>query len=101
MSAKDSKWAKHTPGPWSVGKWDERTNGRHIDAATCPHIASALYMGGTAVADANARLIAAAPDLLIALEAVVDEALAASKGLHEGNVEIVRARAVLKKARGE
>jgi hypothetical protein len=88
---------KHTPGPWSTGKWDERTNGRHIDAATCPHIASALYMGGTATADANANLIAAAPDLLAALEYACE---AEWDGLHEPRWMTV-AREALKKAKGE
>jgi hypothetical protein len=61
---------KHTPGPWRVlPKWDERTNGRLVYANNAGNsVASALYLGGTEEATANARLIAAAPDLLAALQ---------------------------------
>lgn len=85
--------SKYTPGPWSVGKWDERTAGWHIDAESVSHIASALYLGGTDPAKANAHLIAAAPDLLAACE----QAIYALKGReHDGFL-----RAAIKKARGE
>lgn len=59
----------HTPGPWSVA--DHDSNGQrivrneHIEICTCWHhcvVAIEQEM------EANARLIAAAPDLLAALE---------------------------------
>ena len=67
----------HTPGPWAV----ERD--RSITAWTPPGSPCALptitlakvYSGGArslAEADANARLIAAAPDLLTSLQQLVD-----------------------------
>lgn len=59
----------HTQGPWeALAKWDERTNGALIYAQNTGNaVASALYLGGTSEARANARLIATAPDLLEAL----------------------------------
>ena len=63
----------HTPGPWRVrkdepGKWllkQEGNGGLYLfDLRECP---------GIAATDANARLIAAAPDLLAALRALITE----------------------------
>lgn len=64
--------SKHSPGPWS-------TNGRFVvqspeyDKAQpgCPYIADCLVSQSArpeGTTDANAKLIAAAPDLLAALE---------------------------------
>lgn len=63
---------KHTPGPW------EATGTEIVHAETGNHLATVVrygvtvgecpYMGSTPFA--NARLIAAAPDLLAALEAL-------------------------------
>lgn len=59
---------KHTPGPWEVAYLDENgqsvVKGEHTEIATCWH-----HCVGSIEAQmhANARLIAAAPDLLEAL----------------------------------
>ena len=60
----------HTLGPWEVQpKWDDRTNGALVYAQNAGnYVASALYLGGTEQARANARLISAAPQLLEALQ---------------------------------
>lgn len=61
-----SETAKHTAGPW---KWD---GGGYVDAAReC--IAGINAIGSPCKSEANARLIAAAPDLLAACEAVVED----------------------------
>jgi hypothetical protein len=53
----------HTPGPWELDDYDERCNGWAIRGDEL-QVAVALYLGGTALAKRNARLIAAAPELL-------------------------------------
>ena len=59
---------KHTPGPWHIGK-----DPAHIYAGYTKHVAT--VHGGDClppdVSDANARLIAAAPDLLQSAKAFV------------------------------
>ena len=69
--------SKHTPGPWTVGAIPVRTgpnnSGRDILSADGETVATVIGVGhvGTsmgAAGDADARLIAAAPDLLEALE---------------------------------
>lgn len=67
---------KHTPGPWEV----------RIDDASMPRVAAGLFViaivygttpsrkGRAKDLDANARLIAAAPDLLDALQILTNEA---------------------------
>ena len=68
--------AKHTPGPWARG-WGNfvyREDGSVKDGQSL--IATCVPLNGTAeklqTAFANATLIAAAPDLLAALEAMVE-----------------------------
>ena len=60
---------KHTPGPWKA----------HLDQVAIVEMSDGhqFYVGGedqsTDTIDANAALIAAAPDLLAALEAILPE----------------------------
>jgi hypothetical protein len=56
---------KYTPGPWSFE--DESP---HINKVRSQGDIIAQVIGDSPEADANARLIAAAPDMLEALEAV-------------------------------
>ena len=84
--------SKHTPGPWSVGGPTEYAYQLRID----PSI-GVVYGGGEEV-QANAHLIAAAPELLEAL----DYALAvADEGLRLGPEWREKTRAVIVKAKGE
>lgn len=63
---------KRTPGPWEVAYQDKNgqsvVKGEHIEVATCWH-----HCVGSIEKEmeANARLIAAAPDLLEALHAML------------------------------
>jgi hypothetical protein len=73
---------KHTPGPWSFDRWDENGTTRfyvsrsegapqdqhYNDVATI--IADTCGGDLVAIQEANARLIAAAPELLEALQLV-------------------------------
>ena len=60
---------KHTPGPWRVTLPDECivTNDDGHEVADC----SAWYEGFPETCAANARLIAAAPDMLAALKKII------------------------------
>lgn len=62
--------SKHTPGPWKVDKRERETL---ITAAAMPYVAavSSSLHGQPGTGEANARLIAAAPDLLDALQCYV------------------------------
>lgn len=71
-----STQGEHTPGPWKVF-WGKRKRHMFIgigteagEGVTDPHFS--LWRGDSEEAAANARLIAAAPDLLEALRALAD-----------------------------
>ncbi len=60
--------SKHTPGPWSVG------SGSRATGFTVKIASDELLVGGSGLtSEANARLIAAAPELLEALSKAVRE----------------------------
>lgn len=58
--------SSHTKGPWKVEKMPD--DGGEFSIFSNTGIYVALTVGGTDSEEANARLIAAAPDLLEALE---------------------------------
>lgn len=58
--------SKHTPGPWRVCAACPSS----VESADGVHTAT-IYSGGTASTDANARLIAAAPELLACVRSLV------------------------------
>lgn len=88
---------KHTPGPWHVGDLDKNYQrivcGEHIEIATCWH-----HCVGSIEREmeANARLIAAAPDLLEACRYIVEAGETGDEML-----AIENARAAIAKATGE
>ena len=65
---------KHTPGPWKVGRYTPNATEISIlttgGAPVTPAWGPKFYVNSEQ-AKANARLIAAAPDLLEALDAIV------------------------------
>lgn len=71
--------AKHTPGPWRKGRMADGSIGIHSEPfdldTPCSEIATLTDPHGFAdgVAEANARLIAAAPDLLAACKRMLVE----------------------------
>ncbi len=93
---------KHTPGPWKVAGDDINgqaiVRGEHVEIATCWH----HCLGSLEIQmRANARLIAAAPELLEALEALmvtIDAQINA--GLRWDPEEVAAARSAIAKARG-
>ena len=99
---------KHTPGPWKYGPagYNMRTNycqgftiasrGEHITLiAGCFND----VRGGEDVARANAELIAAAPDLLAALQAIVTDE-GGTRSVSRDHLIAVAARAAIAKATG-
>lgn len=67
--------AKHTPGPWKPACGARGSTCRHPAILhDGGQVGNATWQGSEAATDANARLIAAAPDLLEALKAC-DEAM--------------------------
>jgi hypothetical protein len=98
---------KHTPGPWIISGssiWNSDTH-RAIYASGRKPVNERDEEG-----QANARLIAAAPEMLAALEALTSWAIEAQKRLpvetwsdleNHGTIEIIEAKAAIAKARGE
>lgn len=63
---------QHTPGPWRYCKTNgSPTHGEHVIAGAKPGYLAEVRDCGSGDVGANARLIAAAPELLAALQAIV------------------------------
>lgn len=99
--------ATFTPGPWKYGPLDEEnTAKRRVLSASGLLVAEARGATGPAsVRDANARLIAAAPELLEALRDVLPFAISLVGDYKPGATDedfdkINRAVAVIAKAEG-
>jgi hypothetical protein len=98
---------QHTPGPWFIGN-DFSDQGRHIyaeqmvcdDDGEMWHPLIATTDDDERLIDwqANARLIRVAPELLRALETLVNMAESFADELHEGHPDVVAARAAIAKA---
>jgi len=104
--------AKHTPGPWKIGRakgkgtarsiwrndagFDESCDGNKGYALICRHVHN----------EANARLIAAGPDMLAALAHIADRAADPSSTENQDSIECAlnficeTARAAIAKAKG-
>lgn len=67
--------AQHTPGPWVIMEGDALTNFIYDDLGEdgCMEPIASVSHGDPAELDANTRLIAAAPELLAALQAMFNE----------------------------
>ena len=78
MNPPTSEPTGHTPGPWTAE--NHRVFSNIHDLPTLRHITTVTYQRNDAETYANARLIAAAPDLLAACEA----ALAGFAGVESG-----------------
>lgn len=99
--------AKHTPGPWGV-EYENRIEYGPIVAGLGFLIAEVSYdpseTGTPQEWKANARLIAAAPDLLAAVEHLIHYAekleSAADLGKETGNITLDKYRELVAKAKG-
>ena len=88
----------HTPGPWYV----VRTLTSSLSIAASPKytliatVYGAAFHAGPYVAEANARLIAAAPDMLEALRTIVE--YGPQSGMKADAPMLIAARAAIAKA---
>ena len=93
--------SKHTPGPWASNEYTTSVS-VPLKAVDCERIGfSIVFVNGHRgkEAAANARLIAAAPELLEALKEIVDAADGA--GWEQLDPSFKKARAAIAKATGE
>ena len=88
--------AKHTPGPWEVHPTTLHPAVRSVGTANAAprRICTAGSMNGSPVDEHNARLIAAAPELLEALELIANTGMDAKQCM-------LTARAAIAKATGD
>lgn len=104
-----STQSKHTPGPWSISNEQFRfringyeVRGPSISGSGC--VVGWLNANYYTMSEANATLIAAAPDLLDALIGLLNIEHAALSGASIGvdvPYHFVKARAVIAAAKGE
>ena len=87
--------AKHTPGPWTTGRAINSVDMGKF-SFICPFGANSANQ--VAEIKANACLISSAPDLLAALESLLDDADVCEVA---GDDAIRQARAAIAKAKGE
>ncbi|WWA79547.1 hypothetical protein Kintu_gp55 [Xanthomonas phage Kintu] len=90
---------RYTPGPWSIGETDPDTAEIEIVSEGRPYICLVLPGAVDDRTEANARLIAAAPELLEALTEIV--AAADGDGWKQLDATFSTARAAIAKATGE
>lgn len=89
----------HTPGPWFVG--GETDHGEILICSDARPTICAVDPGAREwCTQANARLIAAAPDLLDALQSILPDAVANHVGGPDTELRINSARAAITKATG-
>ena len=94
--------SEHTPGPWHVHQ-------SKLGTVLSPKDETVALVGGDVDGSpvANARLIAAAPALLAALEAILDVLKPDSLGYLQGDVNLltcehmIQAREAIKEVKGE
>ena len=90
---------KHTPGPWRYAPTNTETVSHLVRCSEGYAVADVTHWFDLP-ADANARLIAAAPDMLEALEFIAGYA-AMEPRIASDEVVIERARAAIAKATGD
>lgn len=94
--------SKHTPGPWYVGRKDENTGEIEVNSDGRPYVCLVFPGAIDDVTPANARLIAAAPDLLAELEMLSNVVEGCGMAaMPEVECRLVFARAAIAKATGK
>ena len=95
---------QHTPGPWVAIKnscyWEIRSSPSDYDYEQVGDACASKFIGGQAdnlIAEANARLMAAAPELLEALKTWFEQYASEE---YEDCPEVVQTRAAIAKATG-
>ena len=96
MKTNKTEKPTHTPGPWRIGDAGVTVFGPKTEA---PSPKTVAYMAdGNSAWKANARLIAAAPDLLAALMGA--EERMRNVGVTDGSALMIQVRAAIAKAEG-
>lgn len=99
--------SKHTPGPWELCRRGQLHGVRHVSDDGCPtdicRVDWFVSTGQDTRAEANGRLIAAAPELLRAAEQAEEDMTWAEAAVPGTNFQasIILLRAAIAKARGE
>ena len=77
----------HTPGPWRIEKYTDTTvrDGERIRASNNLIVVNEVWGASLSECDANYRLVAAAPDLLTALQSL-------RKAVHDAHLLDVKKR---------
>ena len=89
---------KHTPGPWKVEDRGQ-LNALTVHASDGLRIALIEYSNDRKIDEADAGLIAAAPDLLAALKELVSRCDGEEGIVRDGsNIQTIKAHAAIKKA---
>ncbi len=93
---------KFTPGPWVVqAKCNAAINRHPAIISDTGEVAKASWQGGEMMTQANATLLASAPDLLAALQELLEDADSyAADGIYPSPLTRSKARAAIAKARG-
>lgn len=93
--------SKHTPGPWNL--YDDTASTGRIEIVALGKTVARIYRSVPEEDLPNARLIAAAPDLLEALRGVVAmiDSLNSAYGSEQVDSVVSNGRAVIAKATGE
>ncbi len=78
----------HTPGPWTIDRLIGRISGGTYPSIVGFRVPCSQYEHETAEVEANARLIAAAPEMLEALEEIIST-LDSSKA-HSAKAELIK-----------
>lgn len=92
--------SQHTPGPWEAGQWNNTWETAKVRHVLTGNILADVF-GKSPVATANARLIAAAPELLEALRELVTRCDGEPGVRADGsNIDTMQAHAALDKAEG-
>lgn len=96
---------KHTPGPWTIREYQDYT-GSGVEIAQSGsnprlHIVRDIMGDNIEQSDANARLIAAAPELLTMLTRVMDEVMMSEEVFSKlAPLTLKQARDAINKAKG-
>ncbi|MBF0151730.1 MAG: hypothetical protein HQL84_17060 [Magnetococcales bacterium] len=94
--------SEHTPGPWTVTRHRDGSGGYLITDSKVVIRATTYGCNTHEEENANAHIIAAAPELLEALESLVDQVALHLSAFRVGPLDtnIEAAKAVIAKARG-
>ena len=90
---------KHTPGPWHTGECDGYKLVFGKTGINVCRLSDSL--DGTKCGDANLHLIAAAPDMLAALEGIVAGCVNPDQAIRRVMIDLEPIRAAIAAAKGE